>query len=121
VRPVAEARGLSANERAVLDRILRGASFAGASALADQIDRATVVGGIPTLLDLEVDGSAPVSMAADGPIPVQALVEGTDGAIEGMLMIWVEGGYLSALEFAWVTDEIPPGMPAAESILVASA
>jgi hypothetical protein len=116
-----EARELSANERATLRQILRGASFAGASALSEQIDRAKVVGGIPTLLDLEVDGSAAASAAPDGPIPVEALVEGTDGAIEGMVMVWVTGGYLSALEYAWVTDEVPRGMPPAESIRAESA
>lgn len=73
-------------------------------------------GGIPTLLELRVEASAPAAKCNDGPIPVRALVEGSDEEIEGEVLLWVRDGYLSGLEFAWFTDDAPTRMPTAESI-----
>jgi hypothetical protein len=111
-------RDLTAQERGSLLRILEEASFEGASELAQQVDEARVVGGIPTLLDLEVQPSAPPSIASDGPIPVRVVVGSDDEVSEGQLLVWVSNGYLSALEFAWVTDDPPAEMPSADRLLI---
>jgi hypothetical protein len=113
---VVTARDLTPDERKLLLRVLGDVPFDGASELQRQVDHATVVGGIPTLLELRVDESVPVAKREDGPIPVRALVEGTDDEIEGEVLVWVKDGYLSGLELAWFTDDPPTKMPTADSI-----
>jgi hypothetical protein len=93
--------------RVLLARMLEGATSEGAVELREQISRTNVTGGIPSMLDLEVDPSAP---CGDGPIPVRAVVEEPDGTPVGFVLVWAAGGYLAGLESAWVTDEPPQGL-----------
>jgi hypothetical protein len=97
-------------ERAVLHRILDGAQFPGARELSAQVDGARVVGGLPTFLDLAAAPSARPSSCKDGPVPLRPVVE-PDDEVEGELLVWVTGGYLSGLEYAWYTDEPPSAFP----------
>jgi len=115
-----EARDLTPSERAILFRILDGASFEGASELRGQIPNTEVIGGIDTFFHLEVTRPAPISGCEDGPIPVRAFVDGPEGEIEAEMLVWVKGGYLSGLEQAWMTDEAPAEMPAADRIRIDS-
>jgi hypothetical protein len=95
----------------LLEYILGAVSFPGARELAGQVPDARVVGGLPTFIDLEVDRSAPPGPLHDGPVPVRTFVESDGGEYVGELLIWVKDGYLSGLEFAWVTDEVPTSWP----------
>jgi hypothetical protein len=53
--------------------------------------------------------------AADsGRVPVEAAVDGAGHA--GGLMLWVDDGRLSALEYWWVTEKAPDGFPPASAI-----
>jgi hypothetical protein len=104
-------RSLTPVERSLLLHVLSSADFVGCDELRNQVDRARVVGGIPTLLDLEVAESVPPSSFLDGPIPPRVLVQDTDGRVTGEILIWVSGGYLSGLEQAWLTDEAPSEFP----------
>ena len=38
----------------------------------------------------------------------------------GELLVWATDGYLSAIEFAWVTDEMPDELPTRDDIRVVS-
>jgi hypothetical protein len=114
-----EPRNLTASERGLLDFILAKAKFPGASALAAQVASAIVVGGLPTLLDLQVMGEVGRADLPDGPIPMRAIVVAPDGEPEGGILVWVTGGYLSAIEFAWYTDETPSELPGADRIRMA--
>jgi hypothetical protein len=113
---MASKRPLSSQESALIRRILEGASFEGDSSLDAQVETTWVTGGLPTLLDLEVVGSEPAAGLPDGPIPVRAFVEGPSGSVDGEVMVWVKDGYLSGLEFAWVTDEAPDRMPSPDQV-----
>ena len=113
-----EPRDLTDRERALLAHLLRAATFAGADQLAAQVGATRVTGGLPTLLDLEVAGTVPPSAVTDGPAPVRAYVETPQGDIEGEILVWVTDGYLSALEFAWYTDQSPSRMPPPERVRV---
>jgi hypothetical protein len=116
---VSEARDLAQHEREALLRVLEAASFTGASELRAQVPQTkVVVGNLPSFLDLEVESSARASPFREGPIPVRAFVEAPGGDYEGELMVWVTEGYLSGLEFAWVTDEMPTGMPPADVLKI---
>jgi hypothetical protein len=99
--------------RALLHRILGNATFAGAEELRSQVARASVSGGPATMLELEVTGTR--STMSDGVIPIRALVLGPDGP-SGELLVWVSGGYLSALEYAWFTDQSPVRLPDPEDL-----
>lgn len=113
-----EPRDLSAHERALLWLLLRSDAFPGAEQLASQVDAARVVGGLPTLLDLEVRRTSPASSVANGPALLRAYVESLTGEIEGELLVWIVDGYLSGLEFAWYTDTVPEGMPSPDRVRV---
>jgi hypothetical protein len=88
-------------------RLLEGADFEGAAQLLAQVPHTRVLGGIPSMLDLEVDSSVPASSCPDGPLPVQGVAEEPDGTPLGLVFAWVSHGYIAALESAWVTDEPP--------------
>jgi hypothetical protein len=109
-------RELTAEERELLLRILGGSPFPGSADLTAQVPLTRVVGGLPTLLNLEVARSATRAAVPDGPIPGRAFVRPTDGSdeeesTEGELLVWVRDGYLSAIEFAWYVDTPPQGLP----------
>ena len=109
-------RELTPAERDILIEVLSHTSFPGVQELVDQVTSTTVVGGTPTLLDLAVADSVKPSLCPDGPVPVRAFVNGLNGETEGEILVWVEDGYLSALEFAWFTDEVPISLPSPERI-----
>jgi hypothetical protein len=118
---VGRVRELAPRERDALTRILEAASFAGASELRGQVpDTRVVVGDVPLFLDLEVESptAAPASALPDGPIPTRALVQPPDREPIGELLVWVTAGYLSGLEFAWVTEDMPTGLPPVDHLQI---
>ncbi len=112
---VASARGraLTANEAALLQLIVAGLGGRPADTIAAQIAGTTVVGGLPTMLDLAVATDVDAAVIQDGPLPVRAMTR------DGEVLVWVTAGFLSALEYAWTSDETPQEMPPAETVRVA--
>jgi hypothetical protein len=110
-------RDLTANEREALEIAIEASPFS--QALSKQALTATVKGGLPTFLDLDVQGE-PATACPDGPLTVRAFVSGPSGETTGEILVWVEAGLLSALEFAWYTDKAPEEFPPPESINVQS-
>jgi hypothetical protein len=106
-----EPRDLTSTERDLLSLLLGHTSFDGASELAAQVARTSVAGGFPTLLDLDVPKTTPASRYEPRLIPVRALVHSPGGELLGEILVWVRDGYLSALEYAWYTDDAPSEMP----------
>lgn len=104
-------RGLHPRERAALDALL-AAEFPGAADLRAQAETAMVVGGA-LVLDLAVDRSLPCA-AVDKRVPVQAAVDGE--GYDGGLILSVDEGRLSGLEYWWVTEEAPTGFPPVSAI-----
>ncbi len=116
---MSEKRDLTPDERGVLLRMLSGASFPGSAELAAQVVNTSVVGGIPTLLDLEVARPAPAAACPDGPVPLRGWVQGPEGD-EGVIIVWVKDGYLDGLEFGWFTDDPPTAFPPPERLRIAA-
>jgi hypothetical protein len=107
-------RPLTFRENAAIYRILNGATFDGAAELRAQIPETQVAGSSNTTwLDLRVSESAPRSRFREGHIPVRAVVPDV-----GEFLLWVEDGCLSALEYAWYTDDEPTEFPSADVIQV---
>lgn len=109
-----EHRPLNETERGILDAILRRVDIPGADLLRDQIAVTLVTGGRPTSLNLSVGPGRPAADVPDGPLPIDALVEDEEGTYMGMIHVWIESGYLSAIEFGWVTDATPTELPPRE-------
>ena len=65
------------------------------------------------IIDLVVDDVAPLA-AVPSRMPVHAVVDG-DG-YDGGLLLFVDDGRLSALEYWWVTEDMPDEFPPLSSI-----
>jgi hypothetical protein len=109
----AQRRALTENEAALLRLIVAALDGPTADTIAAQIAATTVVGGLPTMLDLAVATDVDAALVEDGPLPVRATTP------NGEVLVWVTAGFLSALEYAWTSDETPQGMPPAENVEVA--
>ncbi|WP_152648893.1 hypothetical protein [Streptacidiphilus anmyonensis] len=110
-------RPLNADERAVLENIL-SADFVGASELRSQLDRTEVIaiwGADSVSVDLQVREPCQHAALPEVILPVDTQVHDPSGAYVGEILVWTErGATLAALEFAWVTDEMPTTLPSVE-------
>lgn len=82
-----------------------------------QASHTRVTGGPITMLTLDVVAGPRLTLA-DGPLPVRAEVTDQAGRPIGEIVVWVADGYLSALEFAWWTDQPPSRLPPAARVHV---
>ncbi len=99
-------RPLSHRERDILDLLL-SIEFPGAEKLRQQAAsvRAERDG---LIIDLIVGPGSPRAAVANR-VPVQAVVDG-DG-YDGGVLLFVDDGQMSALEYWWVTEDPPIAMP----------
>ncbi|MBO0884223.1 MAG: hypothetical protein J2P17_28630 [Mycobacterium sp.] len=107
-------RALTATETAVLHRIL-SSEFSDADRLRAQLGDAMVVkknwtDNSPSV-DIVVPESAERARLDNGPVPVAAHVVDDSGGFLGELLVWVTDGRIAALEYSWVTDDPPNGLP----------
>jgi len=114
-----EPRPLNGSERAVLEWIL-SADFTDAAALRSQLERTEVVavwGAGSVSVDLRVREPVRHAAMASDLVPVGAHVHDPSGEYVGELLVWTdEGATLAALEYAWVTDEMPTALPATGAV-----
>jgi hypothetical protein len=99
-------RPLSARERHILDLLL-SVDFPGANALREQASTVTSEGE-GMIVQLIVGEGLPLASVASR-TPVQAVVDGE--GYDGGLLLFVDEGQLSALEYWWVTEEKPDEWP----------
>ena len=100
-----EPRPLDANEIAILLRVAGEFDEPIVHVLAAQVDKASVSGGLVTMLHIEVGPGAEAADLPDGPLDVRLYHKG------GVVFVWIADGRLSALEHAWWSDDTPDGMP----------
>jgi hypothetical protein len=107
-------RPLSETERQVLDKML-ALDFPGAAELRVQASSARVSGGCdcgcPTIDLVVVDGALPAAVTSR--TPVNAEVDGVTG---GGLIVFVDEGRLSRLEYYSAEDSPPEDFPALDRI-----
>lgn len=109
-------RALSEHEAQLLAKIL--GSVPGAEPLSDQIGSAWVEDdSTPTFLTLTTRDAVAVDGFIDGPLPGRFPVR-QRGRLVGEILVWLKGGRLTGLEYAWVTPEAPHGMPDATEVEV---
>jgi hypothetical protein len=106
-------RVLTPAEREVLEFMV-SADFAGADRLRAQIPHCRVVAvwaeGRPSV-ELAVPRIVAPARVPDGELPSGSEVRTSAGEYLGEVLVWVGGGYLAAIEYAWVTDEAPDRLP----------
>jgi hypothetical protein len=117
VRP---GRELNQKERALLRRIVSANHIPDREILLGQLETARVVRGPLTFLELQVAQSAASASVADGLLRVTATVEDGSGQPTGELLVWVTAGKVSALEYAWFSDDPPIELPSLEDIRFSS-
>jgi hypothetical protein len=108
-------RALEDRERAMLAHLL-SAPFDGAADLLAQLPFTQVTGSWGTTvaspsIDLRVDATVRRAACSDGPVPIEANFYDESGEYVGELLVWVENGRLSALEYATIGDEAPTELP----------
>ncbi|MDB4872815.1 MAG: hypothetical protein JWL97_3819 [Gemmatimonadales bacterium] len=108
----------------VLRRLL-SVSFDGVEELRRQISMARMSGewspNGSASFDIYVPPGVPQSKLVDGPAPIEAQVLDVEGRYLGELILWITGGRISALEYAWITDAPPTCLPNVGNIHVAAA
>ncbi|MFE3545544.1 hypothetical protein ACFXK0_21485 [Nocardia sp. NPDC059177] len=112
VVPVAP-RPLSPREAAVVTKLL-SVEFDGAAEFRTQTLRAQVVatwGEASPSVDLAVAPGDDQASGIDGELPVSGEAYDERGNYIGEVTLWSSDGYLSAVEYGWVTDDTPEVLP----------
>ena len=115
IPPTVLDRPLTDDEDAALRWILWLEDFPGAEELRAQVSLVRATFGRTTELDLGVTDAQPAPVA-DGILPVDALVVGTDDEPIGYVSVWVKGGYLASIEYSWFTDVMPTEFPSVDRL-----
>lgn len=106
-------RALTELESGVITELLSSGA-AGAGEFLSQIPFAQVVAtwgvGSPSVDLAVLPGAEPASGSTDG-IFASGAVTDRNGAPVGEVILWVENGRLSGIEYAWYTDERPRALP----------
>jgi hypothetical protein len=114
-------RQLTDLEREVIGHIL-SVDLPGVTELRGQLERAEVLrewGNSGPSIDISVPDDCVRSPCVKDFFPVDARVIGGGNVYEGELLLWLKDGRLSALEFAWVTDDAPSSLPNSTRIRLA--
>ncbi|WP_433521179.1 hypothetical protein ACQPZ2_27955 [Nocardia pseudovaccinii] len=106
-------RALNELESGVVTKLLSSGA-AGAGEFLSQIPFAQVVAtwgvGSPSVDLAVLPGAAQASGSTDG-IFASGAVTDRNGAPVGEVILWVENGRLSGIEYAWYTDVRPRALP----------
>jgi len=104
-------RAMSSEERRVITSAITAAEFPGAAALLGELSGAMVSNSTPWILDVQVSPAAHSAVdLPDGPFPARAYVPSAEG-YEGEIIVWLTGGHVSGLEYAWITSDPPSRWP----------
>jgi len=75
------------------------------------------VEGLPSV-DIEVDPSAPRAVSTERVLSLEGQVTTEDGEPSGLILVWLENGALSGIEYAWYSDKPPTNWPDDERISI---
>lgn len=107
VTGINESRELVESELACVRWIVERAQTTDRQALLGQVESLRAVPDAVNPCDLQLITSLGDRAAVrDGPLNPHAGVDET-----GLIAVWVKGGYLSAMEYSWFTDEHPIEYP----------
>lgn len=97
-----------------------GPEVEGAEALRGQVEADYAlrhwIEGLPSI-DIIIGESCPASSFPTESSPLSRHVQDDEGYPIGTLQLWIEAGRISALEYAWYTDDPPTDLPPNDQIL----
>lgn len=111
-------RELTERERALILHLLRH-ERPGYLALREQVPTATYERPWfehSLSFDIGLPATVPPAPLPDGPQADGDWAWTEDDQPTGNFLLWVEGGRLTALEYAWITDEMPTEYPALDRL-----
>lgn len=80
-----------------------------------QIEATKVEKYAPDWIDLKTPETVPKFRSVRNPF-LEDVVVRRDGVTVGFILIWCEDGRLSALEQAWVSDDLPKDWPSPDNV-----
>lgn len=101
-------------EEAALIRTIVAAAGGKALVLLERLTDARVRPATTWILDIESASPFEADLPT-GPLPVRAYVPDETGE-DGEVIVWISGGRISGLEYAWVTDRQPMRWPVPDEI-----
>ncbi len=114
-----EWRAISPEEVAMVTTIIATSGIPEGQVLLEDLDGAIVLQRTQWIFDLSTPNTASMSTLPNGPFPVYAFVPNRV-AYQGEILIWIESGHLSGLEYAWVTDDPPTRWPRPDEMEIAA-
>lgn len=115
-----------AQVRRLLERVLSVGGGVLTTSMREQIAALQGVGGSITMLALSIPSSSPHIGLPDGPYQGPhddlriGVVDNAGNDISGILL-WIEAGRLSTLEYFWYTDDPPIELPPVERVVAHTA
>ena len=108
---------MSSEEAAVIRSIVSQADIRSSRPLLVDLDGALVANETAWILDVKVSNKGARADLPNGPFPAQAFVPNS-AEYEGEVIIWITGGHVSGLEYAWVSDNPPTRWPRADEMQI---
>lgn len=105
-----EWQDISPAEVAMVHAIISESRIPEGRPLLNDLPGAVVLRGTVWIFDLRTSNSAAGAPLPNGPFPARAFVQ-TLTDYRGEILLWITDGHLSALEYAWVTDDPPTRWP----------
>jgi hypothetical protein len=106
-----KSRSLTPEELAVITAIVGGSGHpTGRTHVEGCLAGAAASNQTNWIVDIKTRSDAPATDLPHEPFPGRAFVS-SDSAYQGEVIVWVEGGRLSGLEYAWITDAPPTRWP----------
>jgi hypothetical protein len=99
----------------MVDAIVSASGIPEGQPLLDELPGAVVQQGTVWIYDVKTPNTAPGTPLPNGPFPARAYVPNRT-AYRGEILLWVTDGHLSAMEYAWVTDDPPERWPRPEEM-----
>lgn len=103
-------RRISSEEVAVVKAIVSASGITEGAQLTDHLEHAVACNSSMWILDVRTPETDPRADLPNGPFPARAFVPNRAN-YQGEVIIWVNDGHLSGLEYAWVTDDPPTRWP----------
>jgi hypothetical protein len=111
-------RPISFSEIAMVTAILERSAIPAGRLLLHGLGQAHVLPDTVWFYEMRTPGNGRIKLP-NGPFPAFAYVR-TGSEYRGEILLWLKDGRLSALEYAWVSDDLPTRWPRPDELDVVS-
>lgn len=105
-------RKLSSEETETITAIVSSSGLPDADRLLGDLNGALASPSSSTrwIINIKTPSNVGGIDVSNGPLPVRAFVP-NEAEYRGEIIIWVESGHISGLEYVWITDDAPRRWP----------